>query len=396
MNIEQTTILSLGLILICGFIFTKFLQKVRIPVVTAYLLLGVLLGPSFLDLISDSVFSSSGLISTVVLGFIAFSLGQNFSRSIFSKIGKVVMSISIGEVLGAWILVTLAMWLIAGLPFYVALIFGAIAPATAPATILMIVREYKAKGPFTNTLLGVVAIDDAWGIIVFAFSLAIAKVFISVDVTTTLTVLSGLGALVEILGAFLLGGVLGFLFIRFSRYIGSQTELLIYVLGFILLNSGLAVFFGLSVLIANMTLGAMLVNIHKTSYKFFETLRNVEAPFYLLFFVLAGANLEINLLGTLSVIGLVYIFTRLPGEMLGAYVGARIAKVDTITTRYIGWGLAPQAGVALALALIAKAHIPQMGNLIFSTIIITTIVYELIGPFFTKFSLSRAGEIHQF
>ena len=113
-----------------------------------------------------------------------------------------------------------------------------------------------------------------------------------------------------------------------------------------------------------------------------------------LFFVLAGANLEINLLGALSVIGFIYIFTRLPGEMLGAYVGARIAKADTTTRRYIGWGLAPQAGVALALALIAKAHIPQMGSLIFSTIIVTTIVYELIGPFFTKFSLSRAGEIH--
>jgi Kef-type K+ transport system membrane component KefB len=186
---------------------------------------------------------------------------------------------------------------------------------------------------------------------------------------------------------------LGFFFIRLSKYINSQTELLIYILGFIFLNSGLAAFFGLSVLLSNMMLGATLVNAHKTGYKFFEALRTIDAPFYLLFFVLAGANLEIRLLGALGVIGLIYVFTRLPGEMLGAYLGARIAKADTITRRYIGWGLAPQAGVALALALVAKTQIPQMGSFIFSTIIVTTIIYELIGPFFTRFALNRAGEI---
>jgi Kef-type K+ transport system membrane component KefB len=390
---EQTTIFSLGLILLTGFVFSKFFYKICVPTVTAYLVLGILLGPSFLNLISGSILSSSSLISTVVLGFIAFSLGQHFSRSIFRNIGKRVMSISIGEVLGAWILVTVAIWLIGRLPFYVALLFGAIAPATAPAAILMTARECKAKGPFTNTLLSVVAVDDAWGIIVFAFSLAVARAIISIETTTGLAILSTLGALVEILGAFLLGGILGFFFIRLSKYINSQTELLIYILGFIFLNSGLAAFFGLSVLLSNMMLGATLVNAHKTGYKFFEALRTIDAPFYLLFFVLAGANLEIKLLGALGVIGLIYVFTRLPGEMLGAYLGARIAKADTITRRYIGWGLAPQAGVALALALVAKTQIPQMGNFIFSTIIVTTIIYELIGPFFTRFALNRAGEI---
>ncbi|MFH1856210.1 MAG: cation:proton antiporter [Candidatus Omnitrophota bacterium] len=393
MSIEQTTIFSLGLILLSGFIFTKVFQKISVPTITAYILLGIVLGPFCLNAISGRVIASSGLISNVVLSFIAFSLGQNFSKSIFRRIGKVVMSISLGEVLGAWILVTLSLWLIARLPFHVALLFGAIAPATAPAAVLLITREYKAKGPFTDTLLGVVAIDDAWGIIIFAFSLAVARIFLVVESHAAGAFMHILAALFEIGGAFILGAALGFIFVKFSKYVNTQSELLIYLLGFILVNCGLAIFFGLSVLIANMTLSAVLINFHKTSYKFFEALRTIDAPFYLLFFVLAGANLEINLLGSLSMVGLVYVFTRLPGEMIGAYVGAKIAKTDAITRRYIGWGLAPQAGVALALALIAKEHVPEVGNFIFSTIIVTTIFYELIGPFCTRYALIKAGEI---
>jgi NhaP-type Na+/H+ or K+/H+ antiporter len=390
------TILSLSIILLIGLMSARFIRKIKIPSITAYLLLGIIIGPAALNLVSGSILESSGLISNVVLSFIAFSLGQNFSLERFRRIGKSVLSISIGEVLGAWILVTLAIWLILKQPFYVALIFGAIAPATAPAAIVMVTREYKARGTFTDTLLGVVAIDDAWSIILFAFCLAVARVLAGTHAFEIVSVLSGVfRASVEIIGALVLGGLLGWLLSKLSKYIVNPSDLLIYTLGFILLNSGLAIYLGLSVLLANMFLGAVLVNINKTSFKFFDSLRSIDSPFYLLFFVLAGANLEMHLLTTVGLLGLVYIFTRLPGEMLGATVGAYISKASVRVRKYIGLGLAPQAGIALALALSVKQTFGDAGAMIFSTIVATTIIYELLGPFCTKYALSKAGDIER-
>lgn len=392
------TVFSLGFILLIGLLSAKFIRKLKIPTITAYLILGVIIGPSLLNFVSPGIIKSSGLISNVVLSFIAFSLGQNFSMDRFKKIGKSVLSISIGKVLGAWILVTLSIWLFLKQPFYVALIFGAIAPATAPAAIVMVTREYKARGNFTDTLLGVVAIDDAWGIILFAFCLAIAKSLAGAQEVMVTSALSGaLHVGIEIIGALALGGILAWLLSKLSKYITNPSDLLIYTLGFIFFNTGVAIYFGLSVLLANMFLGAVLVNINRTSFKFFDALRSIDSPFYLLFFVLVGANLELSILQSISIIGLVYVFTRLPGEMIGASIGAWASKADERIKKYIGLGLAPQAGVALGLALIVKSTFTDkgIGDMIFSTIVATTIVYELIGPLCTKYALKKAGDIER-
>ncbi len=388
------TAYSLGLILFAGLISAKLIQRFKIPTITAYLLLGIFIGPSGLNLVSGGILNASGLISSIVLSFIAFSLGQNFSLERFKRIGKFVLSISIGEVLGAWIVVTLAIWLILKQPFYVALLFGAIAPATAPAAIVMVTRQYKARGTFTDTLLGVVAIDDAWGIILFVFCLAIAKSLAGAHAFVINSAVAGVfQAGIEIGGSLLLGGLIALLVFILSRFINSSSDFLICTLGAILLNAGLAIHFDLSVLLANMFLGAVLVNINKTSFKFFDALKSIDSPFYLLFFVLAGANFEINLLMSIGLLGLIYILTRLPGEMLGASIGAHISKADLRVKKYIGLGLAPQAGVALGLALIAKSAFPGVGGIIFTTIAATTIVYELLGPLLTRYALHKAGDI---
>jgi NhaP-type Na+/H+ or K+/H+ antiporter len=387
------SVLSLGFILLAGMFAAKLIRRIKIPIVTAYLLLGILIGPSLLNMVSRGILDASALITNVALGFIAFSLGQNFSRAQFKKIGKQVLYISLGEVIGAWLLVTLVIWLILKQPFYVALLFGAIAPATAPAAILMVVREYKARGSFTDTLLGVVAIDDAWGIILFAFCLAASRA-LAIHVTSNFFVFKFIfRALLEITGAFLLGGVLGWVWAYFSRYATTQSEILIYTLGIILLNTGLAIYFQLSVLLANMFLGTVLVNVHKLSFKFFDTLRSIDSPLYLIFFILAGANLEVSSLKNIGLLGVAYVFTRLPGEMIGAAVGAHMAHASTRIKRYIGWGLAPQAGVAVGLALVAKDAFSHVGIIVFNTILVTTVIYELIGPLATKFALKGAGEI---
>jgi NhaP-type Na+/H+ or K+/H+ antiporter len=401
--VDINTAFSLGIILLAGLLSAKLIRKLKIPTITAYLLLGIAIGPTLFNLVSPSILQSSGLISNIVLSFIAFSLGQNFSMERFRKIGRSILYISIGEVIGAWVIVTLSIWLLAKQPFYIALIFGAIAPATAPAAIVMVTREYKAKGTFTDTLLGVVAIDDAWGIILFAFCLAIAKSMAGAHGFVTDTVFMGiLQAAIEIVGALILGGILGFILSRLSKYITNPSDLLIYTLGFILLTAGLALHFGLSVLLANMFLAAVLVNINKTSFKFFDALRSVDSPFYLLFFVLAGVNLlieDVNFLGVIGVLGLVYVFTRLPGEMIGASLGAYAARAQENVKKFIGLGLAPQAGVALGLALIAKSTFlheingVSIGSIVFSTIVMTTVFYELIGPLCTKIALKKAGDI---
>ncbi len=391
----MNAILSVGVILLAGLLFAGLIKKIKFPSVTSYLILGIILGHSILNIISPKLVSASGLISNVVLGFIAFSIGRNFSLENFHKIGNTILWISIFEALCAFILVTFVLFLILGLPFYLSLLFGAISSATAPAATVMVIKEYKSKGNFTDTLLGVVAIDDAWCLIIFAVSLAIAKSIFAYKMIADSLLVAILKALLEIFGAFILGGFMAYFMSKLKKYIRTQTEFLIYTLGFIFLTIGLAIGFHLSVLLANMFFGAVLVNIDRDSFRFYDTISNIDSPLYLLFFVLAGVNMEISLLKNIGLIGLFYLFFRVVGKSVGAYLGGVISNASLSIRKYIGLGLVPQAGVALGCALVAKAVFPEIGGMIFSTIVGTTVVYEIIGPICTKLALEKAGEISQ-
>ncbi len=389
----MNVILDLGFILLAGIFLAKFIRKMHFPAVTAYLLLGIFIGPSLFNLISPGIIQISGLVSNIALGFIAFSIGQNFSIVHFRKIGRSVFWISILEACGAWILVTLLFYFLLRQPFYISLLFGAISAATAPAATVMVVREYKARGIFTDTLLGVVAIDDAWCLIIFALSFAVAKA-IYFHLSGNFFLLRVLmKALLEIGGAFILGGLMAYFSSLVSKFLRTPTELLVYTLGFIFLNIGLAIAFHLSVLLSSMVLGMTLVNINKSSFQFFDILKSVDSPLYLTFFVLAGANLELKLLGQIGILGMSYLIFRIIGKMSGAALGAAIAKAVKPVRKYFGLALIPQAGVALGCALIVKANFPEVGGMIFTALIATTIVYELVGPICTKFALKKAGEI---
>ena len=388
----MNTILGLGFILLVGLFSARLINKIKFPAVTAYLLLGILIGPSILNLTSQELINSSGFISNIVLGLIAFGLGQSFTREFFRNIGRPVLWISILEAVLPWVLVTLSFFFILKQPFYVALLFGAIASATAPAATVMVVREYKAKGRFTDILLGVVAIDDAWCLIIFALSLAISKA-LAFHTSNTFIFKVIFHSLIEIIGALMLGGLIACFATLFSKFIRTQTELLIYTLGFILLTTGLAILLHLSVLLANMFLGTVLININKSNLEFFDVLKLIDSPLYLLFFVLAGANLEIGLLKGIGITGIIYIFFRTTGKTVGSVWGGYIVRVEENIRRYLGLGLLPQAGVALGCALIAKSDFPEVGSMIFTTIVATTVIYELIGPLCTKYALQKAGEI---
>jgi len=387
------TILSFAAILLLGLLAARMLRRVKFPAVTAYLLLGILIGPEVLGLVARPILGVTGSISNIVLSFVAFGLGQNFSRENFSRIGKSVLWISLLEASGAWLLVTFSCLYLLRQPLPVCLLFGAIASATAPAATVMVVRESGAKGTFTDTLLGVVALDDAWCLIIFAVSLALAKGLIHSGGEGFHLSAAFARSLLEIGGALGLGTLMALIFTYFSRHLRSPGDLLIYTLGFILLNTGLAIYFHLSVLLASIFLGMVLVNINKTSFRFFDTLRTVDSPLYLAFFVLAGASLEIHVLGKLGLLALTYFIFRILGKVGGASLGGWISRAASSTKKYLGFALLPQAGVALGAALIAKAEFPPLGGMIFTTILITTILYEIIGPFFTRWALHKAGEI---
>lgn len=389
-------ILSLAVIFILGFFFSRIIKKIKIPTITAYIVLGILLSPSLFNLIPESFLSTSDFFSQIVLGMIAFSLGESFSLVTLRRIGRSVVGISIFASLFPWILITAGCWLIFNQPFYVAFILGAIGVATDPAATVMVTQEYKAKGRFTETLLGIVAIDDAWALVIFGLSLAIAKSLATAGWDTLGVFKDSFRALLEIGGSFLLGGVVVIVFNKLSYFVNTVKERLIYILGFLSLVIGLSISFHFSVLLSCMVFGAGLTNSNKENFQFFDSLREIDTPLYLIFFVLAGASLKISCLGAAITLTSAFIFFRILGKIAGAFLGAAAVGAAPAIKKYMGLALIPQAGVALACGLVAKHAIGgDWGDKILTITIASTVVFELIGPWAAKFSLIKAKDIKE-
>ena len=389
----MNTILCLGIVLVGALVAEKIISYLKIPAITSYILLGILIGPYALNVTGGGLIASSELLSNIVLGFIAFHIGKNFSIENFKKIGKAVISVSIAVTIATLICVTLGIYYVAHQPFHIALLFGAISTATAPATTMMVIRQYKARGLFTDVLLGTVAIDDAWGIMIFSVSLAIAQVLQIGQFSEWIIMTVTVKAAGKIFLSIILGSIMAIIASKISVYLKRREDVLTFILGAILINTGIALYFHMSPLLSNMFFGAVLVNIEKTSFRFFETVNSVDWPLYVMFYVLAGANLDIGLLASLGLIGSVYIISRIVGRIGGAYAGAVITGAGQSIRRYMGLALMAQAGVAIGLAMMAKASLPHTGGAILNTIIATTVVYEIFGPVATRYALVKAGDI---
>jgi len=390
----MNTILCLGIVLVGALVAERIISYLKIPAITSYILLGILLGPYALNVTGGGLIASSELLSNIVLGFIAFHIGKNFSVEHFKRIGKAVLSVSISVTVATLICVTVGIYYVAHQPFHIALLFGAISTATAPATTMMVIRQYKARGMFTDVLLGTVAIDDAWGIMIFSVSLAIAQVLQVGQFSEWIIMAVTIKAAAKIFLSVILGSIMAIIASRISGYLKRREDVLTFILGAILINTGVALYFHMSPLLSNMFFGAMLVNIEKTSFKFFESVNSVDWPLYVMFYVLAGANLDIGLLGSLGLIGSVYIISRIFGRIGGAYAGAVIAGTEQSIRRYMGLALMAQAGVAIGLAMMAKASLPHTGGAILNTIIATTVVYEIFGPIAARYALLKAKDIN--
>lgn len=373
-----------------GLLASKATKKVKLPNVTGYIIMGLIVGPYVLKLLPLQAIQDFAIISDVALGFIAFSIGGEFKLSYLKQVGKSPIIIAIAEALGAVLVVDLIL-ILTGHDIAFSLVLGAIAAATAPAATLMVVRQYKAKGPVTNTLLPVVAIDDAVALMLFGISVAIAKAINSDGNVSLIGTL--LAPLFEIAGALVLGAVLGFILTSLTRWFTGRGNRISVVFSVILICIGVSNILGVSALLACMMMSAVYVNTSQEYAKVFELVDRITPPIFILFFFISGAGLDIRILPTVGFIGVLYIVFRVIGKLLGVAVGAKISKASPVVTKYLGYTLIPQAGVAIGLASVAMTVVPEYGARIQTVVLCGTIIYELVGPVITKLVLIKAGEI---
>ena len=406
------TLMILSIALFAGLMLSRLAKLVKLPAVTAYLIAGVLIGPYLLGAIgvnglgftSMAQVESFALIKDVALGFIAFSIGNEFRLSQLKKTGKQATVIGIVQAVVTTLLVDavligLHFILPEGvLPLPAAIVLGAIASATAPAATLMVVRQYKAKGPLTNILLPVVALDDAVGLVLFAISFGVAKAMMSSGGLDLVSVL--VEPLLEVVLSLALGFVMGVLFNFFEKFFHSNSKRLSMSVTFVFLTVALSMLkfeiFGIHIafssLLVCMMLGTVFCNVCDFSEELMERVDRWTAPLFILFFVISGAELELSVFTSLPVviIGVTYILSRSAGKCTGAFLSAKATHCEPNIVKYLGITLLPQAGVALGMAMKAK----QLGLGIVSDItLFAVLVYEIVGPSLTKMSLMKAGEI---
>ena len=405
-------LLSVAFAVLAGLMMTRVVKKLGLPDVTAYLFAGVLIGPYALGRLNLPVgfhtleaVEGLNLMSDVALGFIAFAIGNEFRLSALKKTGKQATIVGIVQGLVAALFVDAALiglHFILGdkLPISSAITLGAIATATAPAATLMVVRQYKAKGKLTDILLPVVALDDAVGLVVFAVSFGVARALGSgaIDLVSVLV-----NPALEIALSLVLGAVMGEILTQMEKLFNSNSNRLSMTIVFVLLTVAISkaefhigrVTIGFSSLLVCMMLGTIFCNRCILSGDLMEKADAWTAPLYVLFFVISGAELELDVFADLSVvgIGLVYILFRSLGKYVGAYGSCKTTGCDEKVTKYLGVTLLPQAGVALGMCLMVGELGSYEGRLIRNIVLFSVLVYELIGPTLTKWALTKAGDI---
>jgi len=408
----MATLLSISVAILAGLLMTRLLKPLKLPDVTAYLIAGVLIGPYCLGALgiqgfgftSAAAVSALNLFAEVALGFIAFSIGNEFRLRELKQTGKQAVIVGIVQALMAALLVDavlliLHMLMPQKLTAAQAITLGAIATATAPAATLMVVRQYKAKGPTTSLLLPVVALDDAVGLVVFAVSFGVARTLVSGTPDLVSIIVT---PLVEIVGSLLLGAVMGWLLTKLETLFHSNTNRLNMTIAFVFLTVALSmlefsvgsIHIKFSSLLVCMMLGTVFCNLCPLSHDLMEKSDRWTSPLFALFFVVSGAELELSVFTDLVIVGIgaVYILFRCLGKYVGSFIGTKATHCAPSTCKYLGITLFPQAGVALGMCITARQLGPQ-GDLIRNIILFSVLIYELVGPTLTRMALTKAGDI---
>lgn len=385
-------LLNMAALLFAGLLFSRLIKLLKLPNVTGFLVGGLIIGPSVLGLLSTQGVESLGLISSVALGFIAFSIGSEFKISYFKRVGFLPIVIAIFESLFAVVFVVAAL-AAAGQTLPFSLVLGAIAAATAPAATIMVIKQYRAKGPVTETLLSVVALDDATALIFFGIAVAIAQALESPQHASLL--FSVLSPVLQILAALGIGLALGAAHTLLIRFLPARHNRLVLTIAFVLTATAVAELLGLSALLTTMAMGAVFANFCKQSAQVMELTDRFTNPIYMMFFVLSGAGLNLSILPSIGLVGVIYVVVRVLGKMAGAWFGATLMHGPAEVRRYLGPALLPQAGVAIGLTVVAQQVVPQYAEVIRAVILCGTLIYELIGPGVAKWALQKAGEIEK-
>ncbi len=379
-------LIMLGGLLLVGLVTDEIGRRTRLPRVTLLILFGLAAGPAGFDLLPRAFQDWYEFIASVALTMVAFLLGGRLSLPALRKHGKTILMVSLTVVILTAVLVGLGLIAI-GTPIILALLLAGIATATAPAATQDVVRQARAKGPFTDTLLGIVAVDDAWGLIVFSLLLVLAGAIAGGGVYAILG-----HCLWELGGALAVGAAVGLPAVFLTGRLKPGEPIQAEALGLVFLCAGLAIWLGVSFLLAGMVAGAIVVNLAKHHRRPFHEIEHIEWPFMVLFFVLAGASLDLDSFDVIWGISIAYIVLRTFSRVIGGWLGGRLAGASVLHRRWIGLALIPQAGVALGMALVASNHFPDLAETLLAITIGTAIIFEVFGPILTLVALCKVGE----
>lgn len=415
-DISFPILFTVGIIFLIPLVLSQITKRMGLPNIIAYMIAGILLGPSVFNFLDSQTLGNMEFITHMVLGFVAFKIGLEVNIREVRAHGHGIIITVLSESLLAVIMVALFLYILTG-NLALALIFGALAPASAPAGTIAVIDETKSKGSLTKTLYSVVGIDDGLAIIIFGlvsplviFLLSHSGGSITPDSSFWTTLIEPFR---EIGFSILLGGLTAILFVGLTRLRGFRDELIALSFGAVILAAGVSQLANLSVILTGMVFGLVIGNIPKLSdLKDYEEeeIGFIIPMFYLLFFTLAGANLHLESVPALGLIGLLYIIGRIIGKGSGAYIGASLGKMEPKIRTYLGFGILSQAGVAIGLALVVKARFSGLGpeindagltmgdyigNVVFTTITATSVIFEIIGPILTRYALKKSGEARE-
>ena len=384
---------SLGLILLIALLAGHLVKFVRVPEVTGYIVAGIVLGPSVLGWVTRENLTALEILSEVALGLMLFSVGTVFELGRLRRTGRQFLIVTLVESVLAATIVTVGM-LAFGQPWQVAFLLGAVAIATAPASTLMVIRETNSSGPLTEILLGIIAVNNIFCIVVYSL------VASAIDLTATLgsgnpfqSIYASLFPLVwQLVGSVALGYIVGVVLSAWSSQVKEAGEMLILMAGSILLCVGAARMMDLSTLIASMAVGATMVNLSKGSRRLFETLSGTDPPFYAIFFVLAGADLDLGLVQSLGWLGIVYVVGRALGKFVGARVAAKKLALSATVQNYLGFAILAQAGLAVGLTISIEDRFKDQAPIVSAIVLAAVVIYEMFGPISTRYALIQSGE----
>jgi Kef-type K+ transport system membrane component KefB len=398
-HFQPNVLAVIGFIIAVSFLGSKLFQRVGVPQVVGFIVIGVILGPSALNAVPLELSDQLIFISEIALGLIGFDIGSHLLLGELRQLGRSIFFILIFEAIGTFLLVTAGIYLITQ-SLYTALIFGALASATAPAATVDVLAEYDAKGPLTTSLLAVVGMDDALALVLYSVAAALAESLLAHSGPPSLLQIAEL-PLIEIGGSLVLGAGMGFLLERIMCRMKVQHDAMAISIGFVLVGVGLSQAFGFSLILTTMILGMVVVNIcpeHGRHIRY--TIEQAGPVIYVLFFTLVGARFQLSLLPSMGLLGLAYILLRSSGKFFGAWLGGTLGKAEPAVRNNLGLGLLSQAGVAIGLALASASRFSgygqegqALGALIINVITATTFVVQIVGPICVKLAISRAGEI---